>query len=86
MKILTMENTKKALVEYYDDFEAREKAWKDIITVEDFDACVAADECALRKVQEAYYLDTCDRNSRDNCLMVDIKFMESIVDFFEKNS
>lgn len=76
----TFENTRKALVEFDEMAAQRAHAWTTIETNDEVEACAAADTAALNKVREAYYLDTKDINSRENCMRVDLEFMRKMVE------
>lgn len=74
----TFEHTRKALEHY--DFTAptRAMSWDYVECADDVMACEAADKEALDLVREAFYLDTHDINSKDNCMRVDIDFMRKM--------
>lgn len=71
----TFDHTRAAVLEFDAGIPSREATWSQVQTNTDVDVCERLDFQALRKVQEAFYLDTKHINSRDNCLRVDIDFM-----------
>jgi hypothetical protein len=75
IRIRTFGHTAAALLVHESGAAARAQAWGSIETAADADAAEAADADALRLVQLAYHRDTCDINSRGNCLRVDLAFM-----------
>ena len=78
MKELNLDRTRAALAEYDQAKPHRDKAWDNVETSADVNACVAAEEAALTKVREAFALDTADRNSRDNAMIATLDFIRSL--------
>lgn len=74
------ENTRKALQEFDETAAQRAQAWSVVETNDEVGACEVADNAALNKVREAYYLDTKDINSKDNCMRVDLEFMRRMAE------
>ncbi len=73
-------HTKYALAQFDLGKDARAAAWLSITTEEGVYDAQRADEEALRKVQDAFYLDTQDINTQDNCRQVDIAFMRRMAE------
>lgn len=69
-----------ALVEYDRTQPARDKLWDDIVNEYEYQVAQDANGEALRKVREAFYEVTKDRNSYDSCMKVDIKFARQIAE------
>lgn len=67
-----------ALAEYDAGQPARDAAWDAIESDADFAACCKADGEALRKVQEAFYDLTSDRNTKVNCYHTDLAYLRRI--------
>jgi hypothetical protein len=78
IRIRTFGHTAAALVVHESGAAARAHAWASAETAADVDAAEAADADALRLVQLAYHKDTCDINSRGNCLRTDLAFMRKM--------
>ncbi|MEJ7805005.1 MAG: hypothetical protein WKG03_03665 [Telluria sp.] len=71
----TFANTAAALAEFDKDEAKRRQAWAEVETTLDIACAEQDDRDALRKVQDAYHLDTQDINSAANCRMVDMHFL-----------
>lgn len=81
--VLSVEHTRRALAEYDRSTPARSQRWDRARTSEDVAAAEAADLEALRKVQEAFYRDTADRNCLENCYLVSLEFMRHMVETYK---
>lgn len=77
---MAFDNTRAALVEFEKGEPKRSKLWDKAHSMKGVEAAEKADAVALRKVQEAFYLDTKDINSHSNCLTVGIKYLREIAD------
>lgn len=73
-------NTRTALVEYEASQAERDQAWDTVENTEDVLAAEKADQEALRLVQDAYYRDTADINSRENCRRIHILDIYRVID------
>jgi hypothetical protein len=71
--------TRAALTEYDKKTPALEKAWGEAWTTEQIRACQKLSAEALTPVQTAFYLDTCDINSKENCMSLDICSIAAVI-------
>lgn len=71
---------KAALAEYDRTKPDRDALFEQIDSNEDVEAWEAEELAALRKVQEAFYEVTRDRNSRETCMCVGLGFMRSLAE------
>lgn len=78
MKMRTFDNTRKALIEFDAGAAERQRLWDSIESNQDVEAAVAADNAAKNKVREAFYEDTKDINSKENCMCVEVDFMRRL--------
>lgn len=72
------EPLKAALAEYDRGAPERQRLWDSVQDVADVAAAEAADALALRKVCDAFYEVTQDRNSREDCRRLPLDFMRRI--------
>lgn len=70
-------NTRAALVVFDAGADERDRAWADADTDEAVAAAHALDKNALKKVQLAFYEDTKQFNSENQCLAVDLGHMRA---------
>lgn len=64
-------NTKKALEEYDAGRAERDRLWQEAMSNQDMIHYGRVELAAAEKVQEAFYQDTKEFNSRDRCSLVD---------------
>lgn len=74
-----MKHTKTALAEYDKGANERERLFIAIIDAKSLDAWETRVKEDRRKVQEAFYANTKDFNSHDNCLLVTESFVRNYV-------
>ncbi len=78
---LQMVHTAAALIEFDRTYPQRDLLLTDALTDADVAVWEKAETDALRKVQEAFYQDTSDRNSLDTChRMQDIAWLRMLVE------
>jgi len=76
---LKLPHTRKALAEYDRTQHVRDWLCDRVSTDQDVKDWQAACNAAIAEVQEAFYQDTKDRNSRDHCKYADITWMRSLL-------
>lgn len=69
---------KDAIAEFDRTAAARQLLWNSVSSNEEVGAAESADKAALRRVQDAFYDVTRDRNSHEHCLRVELEFMRRI--------
>ncbi len=78
MKTLTLDYSKKALL----DLDVAEKAFNSglntVTSNREWDALLATLRAAEDDVRRAFYEDTRDRNTLDNCMVVGIKWIREM--------
>lgn len=72
-------HTAEALKQYDATQEERDALWETAQSDADVLAAEAADTAAQEAVGEAFYLDTSDINTRENCLRVPLSFARRMV-------
>lgn len=72
IKTRTFDHTAAALILFESTVAQRARAWDAAECVEDIVAAERADIDALRPVQEAFHKDTCDINSLESCMRMDL--------------
>ena len=77
---LTMDHCRAALVEYDSSQAKRDAMLNSARTNRDVKKWESAEEAALRKVREAFFQDTKDRNNHSTCMLVGIKFVRQLVE------
>lgn len=73
-------NTALALIQYDAGAADRQLAWDTVETNNDVAQCEERDKLALRAVQDAFYMDTHDINSKESCQLVDLAFMRRMAE------
>ena len=81
----TFEHSRRALAVFDAGAEERQKAWDSIDTAEDVEACEKADLQAEALVQEAFFQDAKDINSRKNCGYVRATRVRELVERSQKS-
>lgn len=74
----TFHNTRAALAEYDRTEPERDALWEKIETETDVWFAEGERERALMLVQKAYYNDTHEFNSYENCMLADLEFMRHV--------
>jgi hypothetical protein len=75
----TLENTRRAVAEYDANLPALDKMLWDAQSDAEVIAWKDASRLAKEKVKEAFYQDTKDRNSRENCHLVPVNILREMV-------
>ncbi|MFJ1470211.1 hypothetical protein [Massilia orientalis] len=78
IKARTFGHTAAALIVFESTLAQRARAWETAECAQDIDAAERADIEALIPVQEAFFRDTCDINSRIDCMRMDIASLRRI--------
>lgn len=78
MRALNLTNTRRALAVFDAGIPERDRMIAVARTEKETKAWLEAEREALQLVQEAFFADTSDRNSRDHCRLVDIKWLRSL--------
>lgn len=73
-------HTAAALAKFDASEPARDKAWKEAQTTLDIACAEQDDRDALSAVQDAFYLDTQDINSKENCRHAELQFMRRMIE------
>lgn len=69
---------KDALAEYDASQHDRDLAWASAMTGRAIERCIDSDVAAMRKVREAFYELTSDRNSLASAMLADLGFIRRI--------
>jgi hypothetical protein len=75
----TFTHTRAAFVIYDEGHAARQVLWDAAESDSDVAVAQAADAAALEKLQDAFYLDTQEVNSREHCKHIDAYDMRKLV-------
>ena len=79
---LRLYKTKAALEEYDASLPSRDKLLDNVRSDADVVKWNREEQIALDKVREAFYEDSKDRNSRSNCMLVDLPTLREWVEEF----
>ena len=74
---MKLPNTKAALKEYGATQPKRDRLVENVKTDIDVEHWEQEEEDALNKVRQAFYEDTKDRNSLDNCMLLSLKILRA---------
>lgn len=75
---LRMRHSRAALIAFDANAGAREAALDRCQTDADVEAFIREEKAAEDRVREAFWHDTADRNSRDNCMLVSLAFVRKL--------